>query len=754
MPARSYLAPADDTVRSDISETDQKLITFALEYKRRLTQQKWIFEREWYRNVLFYIGQQWITYEESFRRWRRRNMPVWVPLPVTNRLASTVNVIRSAVAQVHPAFEARPTMDNERSVLTANAADKYLEIIMQESGFRAARRRMASWLVLTGNAFLATEFDTSKETGTVFVPGEVCASCGFEMKPTEIPQNLTCPECGSTDLQDAPDLGVELPQGRIVTRAVSPFEVYVDNHIQELEDQPAILLVEVMNQEVVRRLYPKSGAEAKPDTDREIGRYYLDSLAYMTATGFGSGSPAQRSSESGESGGVTVYKLHVKTAEHYPDGIFIAWTGDGHVLEAIEPYPHRFLKTGKTFYPLVHLRYDDVPARFWAKTPVDDLIPKQRQRNEMESLFQTIIMRCANPIWLIPQGVQHTPISGDPAIQVRYSGAGGAKPERLQGLDAPASVPKFIEMIDQDFEEIANTFAVLKGKSPGSVRAASAIQMLIERGFGRYGSVFDNLEEGYEKWAVQALELWRQKAVFPRVQAVATVTGGWQFLEFLGSDLGEIDIRVEAGSTRPKSQAGRQMMLNQVMTWGLLNPNDPEQRIKIFEELGAESLLPGAEADIKVVAEENALFMQWAEQASQALKSVGDEVPPEQSMALLLKTFPLRGNPILDHHPTHMVHHRRLGLSDRFRALPPIIQNLFVQHMLQAHYLPMVQETMVGMGPLSLAVGMMQQQQGPQGPGQNRPQQPGGARQGKGPGGQQGPFGAETQQGTSNQGAG
>ena len=31
---------------------------------------------------------------------------------------------------------------------------------------------------------------------------------------------------------------------------------------------------------------------------------------------------------------------------------------------------------------------------------------------------------------------------------------------------------------------LANTFAVMKGKSPGNVRAASAIQMLIERGFG------------------------------------------------------------------------------------------------------------------------------------------------------------------------------------------------------------------------------------------------------------------------------
>lgn len=735
--------PKSDRIKNtDLSEADQKLVGLVLDYKDRFIFRRWIFEREWYRNILFYLGQQWIVYEEAYRRWRMRNMPSWVPLPVTNRLASTANVIRSSVAQINPAFNAMPTQENERSVLSANAADKYLEVIIQESGFRGAKRRLASWLTLTGNGFLRTEFDMSKETGMATIPGELCMDCYHQIAPNEIPEDMSCPECGSKNLTEDPSLSVQVPQGRLRVSALSPFEVYVDNNVLELEDQNAVLVIEAKSLESVRSTYGKAAAEVSTDNEREIGRYFMDSLSHMTGTGF-SGGGGFRKGPDEKSGGVTLYHLYLKYHDDYPNGCFITMSGDQHLLEVMTPYPFKFNRTGKPFFPIVHVRYDDVPGRFWAKTPIDDLVAKQRQRNELESLFQTIIMRTANPIWLLPVGVQTTPITGDPGIQVRYTSSGGLKPERLAGVEAPASLIQFIQQVDQDFEEIANTFAVMKGKNPGSVRAASAIQMLLERGFGRYGSVFDNLEEAYETWAVQALEIWRQRAIFPRIQAVSQSAGSWQFNEFLGSDIGEVDIRVEAGSTRPRSQAGRQMLVGQALQWGLLNPNDPEQKMKIFEEMGMTSLLSGAEADVKVVAEENEKFMSWAQQIQQSLEADQEgsaALPPEQVMGAVMSTFPLEGNPVFDHHPTHLVHHRRFALSDKFRALPKVLQDMFAQHIVQAHYVYMAAEQATGMGPTGVMAGIMAPPAGHAG--QSNPK--GQPQQGGGPGGNLGKGSSKT----------
>lgn len=722
-------------IRSDASEEDKDLISFVLDVKESLGKQRWLYEREWYRNVLFYLGQQWITYEETFRRWRTRNLPRWVPLPVTNRLSSTANVIRSSVAQIVPAFTATPTQENERSILSSAAADKYLDVIMQESGFRSARRRLASWVTLTGNGFLLTQFDTSPETGTLFIPGEKCAQCGTQIPPNEIPENMMCPNCGSADLKEDPSIGLQVPQGRIRVSALSPFEVYVNPQIQEMEDQPMVLQIETKNIHAVKQMYGKAAEDVEGDQEYETGQHYLHALSYMTQTGYGTGvATGKKVDDPTES--VTLYKLYCKTHENYPYGIYIVMTGDQHILEKISPYPFKFKNTQKAFCPIVHVRYDDVPGRFWAKTPIDDLVPKQRQRNELESLYQVIIMRCANPVWVMPSGVQSTPITGDPGIVIRYSGQGGLKPERLPGMDAPVSVIKFIEQIDQDFEEIANTFAVMKGKNPGSVRAASAIQMLLERGFGRYGSVFDNLEDAYENWAIQALELWKQKAVFPRVQAVAKAAGSWQFMEFLGSDIGEVDIRVEAGSTRPRSQASRQMLVGQALQWGLLNSNDPEQKMKVFEEMGMTHLLPGAEADTKVVAEENARYMTWAQQAVAALSD--GETDPAVALPVLISSFPVKGSPIIDHHPTHVVHHRRLCLTDAFRSLPEILQQMMIQHIVQEHLVYMFQEAAMGnMGTTSLMAGMLPVEQTT---GAQR-QQSGNPEPGKKPGSGRGPGG-------------
>jgi len=746
-------------VRDDLSKGDQKIVELVLSVKDRTSGRRWIYERDWFRNILFYVGQQWIVFQEGSRRWRLRNMPQWVPLSVTNRLSSTANVIRSAVAQVIPSFTAVPTQENEKSVLSANAADKYLDVIMRDGGLRGARRRMASWVTLTGNGFLLTEFDTSPDTGTVFLPGEQCQSCGAAIAPEQINEELRCPQCGSHDLVETPETGTTVPQGRVVVRAVSPFEVYLDSSIMELEEQPALLIIEQRSLESVKERYGDAAKDVHADAEKEVGRYFLDSLSAITGTGFGPGTKASaRLDREDETGLVTLYRLYVKTCKAFPKGLYAVVTGDQHVLEKHDPYPFRYKQTDRPFYPLVHIRYDDVPGRFWAKTPIDDLVFKQKQRNEVESLYQTIIMRMANPVWLLPTGVQTSPITGDPGIAVRYTPMGGQKPERIPGLDVPSSVVAFIQQIDQDFEEIANTFAVMKGKNPGSVRAASAIQMLLERGFGRYGSVFDNLEEAYETWAIQALEIWRQRAVFPRVQAVAQAAGSWQFMEFLGSDLGEVDIRVEAGSTRPKSQAGRQMLVQQALQWGLVNPNDPEQRLKLSEELGMTHLLMGAEADTKVVAEENMRFMSWAHQVSKQIEEEqrNPQVPPEELVILLLQTFPLKGNPVLDHHPTHLVHHRRFALGEEFRSLPEVIQNVFVQHILLAHYPYMLQEIATGMGPTGVMAGIaMQQQQGKQG--QNTPMGGGAQKQGGGPGGaSQGPFGpgGGMQPSTSNQGTG
>ena len=186
------------------------------------------------------------------------------------------------------------------------------------------------------------------------------------------------------------------------------------------------------------------------------------------------------------------------------------------------------------------------------------------------------------------------------------------------------------------------------------------------------------------------------------------------------------------------------MLVGQALQWGLLNPQDPEQRMKIFEELGMTSLLPGAEADVKVVAEENAKFMEWAQNAQQQLEANTEEITPEAAIQLLLSTFPIKGSEIFDHHPTHVVHHRRFALSEAFRSLPDVFKQLFALHLQQEHLPYLLMEAQTGLGTTTLMGGMTQPPQGNAGQSTSKSGSP---SQGKGPGGAETPFGGAKQQG-------
>ncbi len=215
-PSSSYHAPdaglsVEERIKQDVRQWWQQF-----QYGR------WAIEREWYRNILFYLGHQWIKYDSG--RWRTEDLQEWVPRPVTNRLSASVNTIRSAIMSANPKFSAEPRApESDLSVSGARAARDILDILYVDSQFRAARRNMASWLVLTGTGLMGVDFSNSPEHGMVSVTGEQCVTCGFQAKPSELMDE--CPECQDHNWIESTETSEDVPRGRLLTTSWSPFEV-------------------------------------------------------------------------------------------------------------------------------------------------------------------------------------------------------------------------------------------------------------------------------------------------------------------------------------------------------------------------------------------------------------------------------------------------------------------------------------------------------------------------------------------------
>ena len=631
---------------------------------------RWGIEREWYRNILFYVGHQWIRYDDLSHRWRTENLAEWIPRPVTNRLASTTNVIRSALLSADPRFSAEPrVVESDLSVSGARAARDALDILYADSMFRAAKRNMISWLVLTGTGALCDDFSTSKTHGTVDLLGERCTTCGLQLKPSEFTDE--CPEChGNVWIEDG-EVIETIPRGRLLTTSWSPFEVYLDSGILDIEAQPAVILSRSYHVEVARQSWQPATGEIKPTTSAGSSQYMLTSLATSAATFRGTTTPDH----------VVVRRFYRKPCEAWPDGLTASVTSDGVILEHTEDYPYKLRPTEQPFYPVIPVVYDEVPGRFWGKTPISDLVPKQAQRNRIESLYEMTLMTMAGPVWVIPAGSNPSKITGKPSIQITATPVSGLMPTRQQGMGPDASVIQFIQQIDQDFEEVSSLHSVTKGKQPGGVRGFQALRLLEDRAMGRFGSVFDNLEAAYEKWGVYSLELYRTFALTPMVRRAKNEFGLWTQQQFIRSDLSvDVDIRVESGSVRPKSSIAKLDAMQRLQAMGALDARYPEQRMRMLEESGMLSMIPGVERDTEAAMRENAEFHKWASTMARAALEVEG---PEQLAALMQASPPpVMISLLIDEHVSHFIHHRRYALSDEYRMLPQVIKQWWeTEHM-------------------------------------------------------------------------
>lgn len=655
-----------------------------LEMKRRLSQRRHLIERSWWGNINFHLGNQWILYNSTARRWQQRRLSPSVPTPVTNYFRSTLDTVKSAIAQHEPRYVGIPTRDDARSVAAAASTDAQLGIILKEGQFDKSRARMLDWLLLTGNSFQEVSWDNSDETGQEAMPKEVCSDCGTVFSAAKLDPNVPyCPKCGGMLVESATEYEW-LPRGEIRFDVLSPFEVYLDPVIEELEDQPFIVVVQSYTEEQIEMIWGVRVEGGQSSATQDLSNVHRDSIANITP-GVASGSPYQGWAGDMLSKRVVVFRAFIKKHREYPDGAYIVMTSNGKILEKEKKYPWRNRAgAGRKFYPIIHYKFGTVPGRAWGYSPADDMLPKQYQLNKAESMLTMIMARMANPVWLIPANTNPSRISGDIGIQIEYTPVGGQAPNRLPGAEAPQSLVKYITDIKQSFDELSGAFAAVRGKSMGSRTPVGTVQSLQERGFGRWATVFSGLETGYQDMAIKSLEVWRQKAHTPRVLAIKDAIGGFTFAEFLGADWDDgVQVEVEAGSTRPHTQTEKLQVYMELGKIGALDFMDDAQKIKMLEDLGMLNMRAGVEEDTKHAYKENAEFMDWARQIAEQLQAVPDPEMQEMMAVQMSMSMPVRVVPIVDDHAVHFLTHRRLAMTAEFKAMPQPLQQVWFMHMMQ-----------------------------------------------------------------------
>lgn len=690
--------------------------------RQRAQAERYTLERDWFRNVLFFIGIQWIIYSTHTRKWQPRRIAKWVPRPVTNKFAAIANTIMQVLSTKDPEVRARPGTNDPQDVAAAQVADRNFDVLLKEMESERARSIAAAWLTLTGSVIFHPCYDKDLKHGTTFQQHLQCQACGETFAadkagppvamptspvapgtapistdmaaghsgagsvpmplpvgaepsfPSEQPQqsDMSCPKCGGPQVVPAVDekgkqIGEEFPKGKMKLEVFSPFEFFADLEGRSMDDLQEILVRRRYPLDVIKARFNKPTLEADNNSNvgGAIGLNLLRAIAYAAGNAmYGTGIASGRNV--GDDQTVTVDMLWKRPNDDFPQGLVAFYAnetllndGDGTDEDFRDGIPYKD-RDENPIWPWHLVKFDEVPGRLFGKTPMDDVAPKQEQRNKLESLIQLIITRMASPQWLIAKGLGITEITGEAGqlIEGNWAMNPNLKPERVPGENVPTSVIAWLEKIDKDMEELAGTFEVLRGSAPTGVTAGTALRLLLERATTRFTPAIRRLEVGWEHICKDAICIFQQFGTEERIAKIQGQGNTWEIEQFTNADLnGSIDVIVEAGSALPKSTVGEQALIQDLTTGGVINPQDPNTQYKILEKFGSTNLLGDTDLNIKYAQRENWRF-------------INESKNPEI-------------DPVLDSHPIHVMIHKQFALSSDFEVMSDQQRNVLRSHILQ-----------------------------------------------------------------------
>jgi hypothetical protein len=693
-----------------------KLLEMLKNAKKESFENRWIWERTWMRNIHYINNRHWIEYVRRGNEWRDVKLAKWFPKPVTNKIGEGLQALRAMFTSVNIGVNVRPSGADPKNIAVAAVSDELAPLLHEEHEMDDVMNEHDFWFIATGNAFIHTFFEKDMRHGVQVIPFEACTACGVVMDTPAIAEAGNMCECGAnswmpaTDPETGAPMEKRVPKGKGVTQVLSPFElIFPHAQYARFSDVPYVIRL---------RWRPKSYYMNNPVLAPQVANYpwakapseqalqLFRSLPHHNDMGvapfLGGGGEDQE--------GAAEYEMWVRPCDEYPEGLVFRVVGDSEPIlleledEAI-PGPLPYVDAGgQPVFTFEHSAFEQRGGRVYGTSPFDSVIQKQNQLNQLDAFVLMIINRMSNPLWLVPKGAEVEKFTGEPGLVVKWNPltvGGNAKPERIDGLGPNASLFQIRDQYLRDIEEGLGTYDVLKGSKPAGVESFSGLQLMVERGQSRFASAFKSRGNLYKSWFKFALEIEREFGPDTRTATVLSPARTWTQKQFKNAQLqGSFGVVVEDGSNTPKTTLGIRAAVEHLNTLGFLDPNDPDQKHKVFSLFGQSGLSPSLDVHMQSALRKQQAFEEWcqspeAQQASmdaakQKMVEYAEQVagleddgtgiiPPPPSMNA---TTPLAWKPWYS--PViHKQEFMKWANSDRIVEL--IQQNPAIEQMLTAH---------------------------------------------------------------------
>ncbi len=275
-----------------------------------------------------------------------------------------------------------------------------------------------------------------------------------------------------------------------------------------------------------------------------------------------------------------------------------------------------------------------------------------------------------------------------PGGVLTYNTIAGNKPEWMQPPQLPNYVFELLREIQSRLEDAYGLKEVDMGAVPPNVEAAVAIDLLQEQASDRIAPMQERYELAIARLGNLMFAFAQQFYEEPRLIKI-NGTNGSQITRFGQADLqGDVDIYVEAGSSQPRTRAGRMARLQSLAQLGLMGPQDLWKHADIADMSTLSKRFRAdedkAHREIDKLNRGEILNPEALNQAIAAIEAgenpeTGERITSQAEVEFLIERAMLMPGPA-DNHQLESEIHRQFIINPTFDNKPPDVRQRHLTH--------------------------------------------------------------------------
>ncbi len=651
--------PTDIEVLSDFTDI----------FKQDADYSQTIREITWFRNILFYLGEQWIAWfaeQNAFGNQFKLNF--YEPTPVSNKIRDHVRSMKALILNKKYTARIWPNSEEQKDKDAAKLGGMALLSLDNENcnEVEDVKELIALWTILTGNGFGRTYANLDNgmyfkdAKGNVVSKGEVTIE-------SILPFSVT-----------VPSLGILLRQKRYVG-------IKCLKEKEWAEDTYKV------------KLGPSSENTMKVEYEKQL-MTLIANVSPWKGRSLDQGSLA----EMDNSKLVLFQEVEYRPTKNYPEGRY-ASVVEGQVLENKNEMPIKVNKEGEWFYTVTDFKYNHTPGSFWATSSIDDLISPQKNINEIDKDLSANRQSLGRPYVFTPNDLvlKRQSIAGQTFLQLKYDPllSGGSKPEVHKGTPFPEQILNERKLNIENIQDAAgDPKNILRGQAPSG--SASGIMVDILRESAEQSHTPD-VDRFYRSWnRVKKKQLIVAKDLITETRLLKIAGEGNEVLikAFKGSDLYDnTDVRLELDSGVATTRAGQNQFIMKLIEQGFFGQitEQPKMQYELLKRFGMSWMpIQGSIHEDRAGRENSVVAL------ANKKNIIVDLDSPDKPEAVIDGLFFAKVNEeteeveVFSHDPyykydNHQIHfesHTKVILSPEFKEWPVINQTILINHNDMHHY--------------------------------------------------------------------